>query len=367
MLIVRPTFFRQLLAAVTATTTVTAGHVGPMPFGATTQYHSQDEWGQYAYGYSGGPSAKHEQRTADGVTRGGYSYVDANGLVQSVSYVSDPVNGFRAAGTNLPVDKTAAAPVPAYYGAAPPVPVYYAAAPPVVHHAVPAAEPVVVVEAARHAPVSAVPYPVPAVLKTALTPADTSSLSPHPILLAGRKKRSVGPSVVHHAPGVATSYTNVVRHDPPAVKHYAPVVYAAAPAPVHVVYAAAPAPAPEPAAHVVYVAAPAPAPAPAPLVYAAAPAPAPAPAHVVYAAAPAPVPVVAHVAPSQYHAQDEHGQYTYGYADGESAKAETRYADGTTKGSYSYVDDRGAVQAVHYTAGADGFRAAGTNIPVHHV
>lgn len=342
-----------------------------MAFGATTQYHSQDEWGQYAYGYSGGPSAKHEQRTADGVTRGGYSYVDANGLVQSVSYVSDPVNGFRAAGTNLPVDKTAAAPVPVYYDAAPPVyydavppvvhhaapPVVHHAAPPVVHHAVPAAEPVVVVETARHAPVSAVPVPV--VVKTALTPAGTTSLSsPHPILLAGRKKRSVDASVVHHLPGVATSYTSVVRHDPPAVKHYAPVVYAAAPAPVHVVYAAAPAPEP---AHVVYVAAPAPAPAPAHVVYAAAPAPAPVP---VVAPAPAPVPVVA---PSQYHAQDEHGQYAYGYADGESAKAETRYADGTTKGSYSYVDDRGAVQAVHYTAGADGFRAAGTNIPVHHV
>ena len=37
----------------------------------TTQYHAQDELGQYSYGYSGGPSAKHETRTLDGVTRGG--------------------------------------------------------------------------------------------------------------------------------------------------------------------------------------------------------------------------------------------------------------------------------------------------------
>lgn len=37
----------------------------------TTQYHAQDELGQYTFGYSGGPSAKHETKTLDGVTRGG--------------------------------------------------------------------------------------------------------------------------------------------------------------------------------------------------------------------------------------------------------------------------------------------------------
>lgn len=37
----------------------------------STQYHAQDELGQYTYGYSGGPSAKHETKTLDGVTRGG--------------------------------------------------------------------------------------------------------------------------------------------------------------------------------------------------------------------------------------------------------------------------------------------------------
>lgn len=70
---------------------------------AHSQYHAQDELGQYSYGYTGGPSSKHEARTADGITRGGYSYIDSNGIVQSVSYVSDPVNGFRVAATNLPV------------------------------------------------------------------------------------------------------------------------------------------------------------------------------------------------------------------------------------------------------------------------
>ena len=412
-----------LLAAIAVA--CVAGHHEPNHLGfgpVSTQYHSQDEWGQYAYGYSGGPSAKHEQRTADGVTRGGYSYVDANGLVQSLSYVSDPVNGFRVAGTNLPADKnTAPQAVPVVQHAVPvvqhpvpvvqhPVPVVHdplPAAPVLVHEPVPALPTIV---DARHlvAPAPAVHYvgaaPVPAAvhyvaaehapvahpllkLSKPLTPAGTANLH-YPehaavYVAAKRKRRSAGPypypllaavpqhvvtvkhtefaapaqpAVVHHlpvpsayvvpAPVATTSYTNVVSHDAPApaATSYTNVVRHDAPAPVaHAVYAV-----PAPVAHAVY----------------AAPAPVP---HAVYAA-PAPVPhVVVAPAKSQYHAQDEHGQYTYGYTDGASAKTETRYADGMTKGSYSYVDDNGAVQAVHYTAGADGFRAVGTNIPVHHV
>jgi hypothetical protein len=41
------------------------------------------------------------------VTTGSYQYVDANGLLQTVNYIADPVNGFRVAGTNLPVGPTA--------------------------------------------------------------------------------------------------------------------------------------------------------------------------------------------------------------------------------------------------------------------
>lgn len=66
------------------------------------QYHSQDELGQYSYGYSSDTSSKAEVKTLDGVTRGGYSYVDPDGRVQQYQYVSDPVNGFRVSGTNLP-------------------------------------------------------------------------------------------------------------------------------------------------------------------------------------------------------------------------------------------------------------------------
>lgn len=327
-------------------------HLGPV----TTQYHSQDEWGQYAYGYSGGPSAKHEQRTADGVTSGGYSYVDANGLVQSVAYVSDPHNGFRATGTNFPVETATAPPAHAV---------------PVVHDVVPAPAPVpvglpTIVEARNYLPVHHF-APQPLVkLSTPLTPAGTTNLHypEHAVLLAARKKRSAG---LYPYP-LVSGYEAVPRHVV-TVKH---TEFAAPPAPVlhHVIapapYVAVHAPAPVATSYtnVVHHHQPAPVPAPEPVIaYAAAPVAVPAPVPHVY--------VEPHVAvlptKSQYHSQDEHGQYTYGYTDGASAKTETRYADGVTKGSYSYVDNHGDVQAVHYTAGADGFKAAGTNIPVHHV
>lgn len=67
-----------------------------------SQYHSQDSLGQYTYGYNGGSSAKIETKTLDGVTRGSYSYFDADGRLQTVEYTADPINGFRAAATNLP-------------------------------------------------------------------------------------------------------------------------------------------------------------------------------------------------------------------------------------------------------------------------
>ena len=71
----------------------------------------QDDLGQYNYGYSNPTSAKQEFKTADGITQGTYSYVDANGIVQTVNYVSDDVNGFRVAATNLPVGPAPAPPV----------------------------------------------------------------------------------------------------------------------------------------------------------------------------------------------------------------------------------------------------------------
>lgn len=69
----------------------------------SSQYHSQDTLGQYHYGYTDHLSSKAESRSLDGVTRGAYSYVDAEGKVQSAQYVADDVHGFRISATNLPV------------------------------------------------------------------------------------------------------------------------------------------------------------------------------------------------------------------------------------------------------------------------
>jgi len=105
------------------------------PGATSSQFHAQDELGSYSYGYAGGPSAKTESKTPDGVTRGSYSYIDANGIQQTVNYVSDPVNGFRVAATNLPVQPAAAvAAVPVAHAALPiahhvPVAIHPAGAP----------------------------------------------------------------------------------------------------------------------------------------------------------------------------------------------------------------------------------------------
>ncbi|ROT70717.1 hypothetical protein C7M84_010986 [Penaeus vannamei] len=87
-----------------------------------------------------------------------------------------------------------------------------------------------------------------------------------------------------------------------------------------------------------------------------------APAPITYNVAAAPlaynVAPFAPVAPiqSQYHAQDEIGQYSFGYAGGPSSRAESRDAFGVVRGSYNYVDSEGKVQTQHYVADALGFR-----------
>merc|ERR1712055_420821 len=76
-----------------------------------SQFHSQDEFGNNAYGYGNLHSAKHEVGNPLVGVSGGYTYVDANGELQTYSYVADGL-GFRVKGTNLPV-------APVYEGKAP--------------------------------------------------------------------------------------------------------------------------------------------------------------------------------------------------------------------------------------------------------
>merc|ERR1712061_670565 len=87
------------------------------------------------------------------------------------------------------------------------------------------------------------------------------------------------------------------------------------------------------------------------------------PTPVVQAAAPVVPVAVASPEPSQYHAQDDFGQYSVGY----SVKQEVKTADGVIRGAYSYVDSDGIVQTVNYIADGLGFRVGATNLPVHEV
>merc|ERR1712156_1399521 len=153
--------------APTYTAPVAAPAVAAAPAVTATQFHGQDELGNTQYGYSNINSAKHEVGNAHGV-QGTYSYVDANGIVQTTNYIADDL-GFRVSATNLPVAPgtpevvaPVAAPVvsvapttpvvapatytvpvaahtPVTYAAPAPVvaPVTYAAAAPIVTHAAP--------------------------------------------------------------------------------------------------------------------------------------------------------------------------------------------------------------------------------------
>ena len=59
-----------------------------------SQFQSQDEFGNLAYGYANINSAKQETGNTYGGVTGSYSYTDANGLVQTVNYIADGL-GFR--------------------------------------------------------------------------------------------------------------------------------------------------------------------------------------------------------------------------------------------------------------------------------
>lgn len=90
----------QLILFLAGISAATAA-IAPQP--VYTQFRSQDELGGYHFGYSGGPSSRAEQRDHNGVVRGAYTLVDANGLVQKYEYISDALGYRLLSGTNLPV------------------------------------------------------------------------------------------------------------------------------------------------------------------------------------------------------------------------------------------------------------------------
>lgn len=94
-----------IAAQAVATPAVVAPAV-PAPAIASSQFQQQDELGNLAYGYANVNSAKQESGNTYGGVTGSYSYVDANGVLQTTNYIADGL-GFRVQATNLPVAPTA--------------------------------------------------------------------------------------------------------------------------------------------------------------------------------------------------------------------------------------------------------------------
>ncbi|EFX70548.1 hypothetical protein DAPPUDRAFT_257007 [Daphnia pulex] len=70
------------------------------------------------------------------------------------------------------------------------------------------------------------------------------------------------------------------------------------------------------------------------------------------------------VSATQYHAQDELGQASFGYAHPGQAASNLRDGFGNQIGSYAYFNPEGEEVRVSYTADSRGFRVQSNNLPV---
>ncbi|XP_047483597.1 ion-translocating oxidoreductase complex subunit C-like isoform X2 [Penaeus chinensis] len=86
-----------------------------------------------------------------------------------------------------------------------------------------------------------------------------------------------------------------------------------------------------------------------------------APAPQVYAAV---APFVPTEYKTQYHSQDELGQFAFGHASPGQAHSATRDYTGAVRGSYTYIDAEGKEVVAHYIADAGGFRISSNALPV---
>ncbi|XP_031844762.1 cuticular protein 16 [Nomia melanderi] len=297
------------------------------PLGPLTplrQFHIQDGSGGYHYSFTGPHQAKSES-SLNGITRGGYSYIDANGILQTVTYTADDQNGFRVSASNLPQppknDLQAIQDTPEVaaakknhleelqksqlreqsnnyqsnilsYNILPP---YFSFS----HLGKGDEKNLAVREIAQttkspfllsrsEADKIEVPKPDPSLAKL-------STLSP-PLVPGNQRK----PEELHGNSlqiGKLVSLNGIQK------------------------------PAPLPASFVLPVL----------------------PYRLLHSAL--------------HHTQDSLGQYDYTYAGDSSAKTESRSLDGTTRGAYSYIDPNGVLQQVHYVADHNGFRVVATNLP----
>ncbi|XP_034481216.1 uncharacterized protein LOC117786907 [Drosophila innubila] len=308
------------------------------------QYLTQDALGQYAYGYAEPHSSKQEIRSLDGTTRGTYSYRDATGKLQTVDYTAD-AEGFHVAATNLP---HAVKPQKFQPSAVESRSVNDVVAPATAEHPADSIE----VAAARQTHLAAHEE---ARLRLAPTQQHQQSSQSHPDVELPRPvadTAEVAAAKSIHLKRVASEKLRNELLSVPAVSAVPVARSSHVIVPVPAVYGYT-VPRYYSSRYIYYqnqvmmqflqlcllmV----------PLVHATA--------LLDYGAPPSADTV------SQYHSQDEHGQYAYGYTAPLYSKHETRTADGVTHGSYSYVDATGQKQTVDYKADVDGFRVTASSL-----
>ncbi|KAF5301950.1 hypothetical protein FQR65_LT08686 [Abscondita terminalis] len=318
-------------------------------------YHGQDIFGQYAYGYITPTSSKSESKTVDGVTHGGYSYLDSNGIIQTVKYVADPLHGFRVLATNLPQDSPDVARAKAEHllqfqatqAERESIAAQVVTSPGVVSVVAPVQDLPEVAQAkaqhlaqfqatqAEHAAISAhiasAPVVVPAVAPVQDLPEVALAKAQHLAQFNAIQAENAVIATTHlTAPATVPVVPAPVQDLPEVIKARAEHLAEVEATKARDISIAA-----ERAAYVP---------------------------HVAYSY----VPAVALHAPvsSQYHTQDAIGQYSYGYVSPLSSKSELKTADGITRGGYSYIDANGIVQTINYVSDpVHGFRVAGTNLP----
>ncbi|XP_024889109.1 uncharacterized protein LOC112465671 isoform X3 [Temnothorax curvispinosus] len=306
------------------------------------QYHIQDGSGSYQYSFTGPHHAKAET-TLNGVTQGGYSYIDANGILQTVSYTADDKNGFRVSASNLPqppkdeqqtvhdTPEVAAAKrnhleelqkshqanwqdqnllsykiVPSYFSFAQIQP-----------------------DGASKAELNLKTREIEGTTNPFLLPRSEAERinvpKPDPSL-SKVSPTSSGPTTTIAASSLAPSTSlreNTLLKDDERTTSYQNALHSGRVMPLASIQKRLALPAP-------YV-----------------------------------LPVVPYrfLHSSLHHTQDSLGQYDYSYTGDSSAKTESRSLDGTTRGAYSYIDPNGILQQVHYIADHNGFRVLATNLP----
>jgi len=77
-------------------------HYAPHVTGPANQHHSQDEIGQFRYGYTNPDSYKEEAGAADGTVHGQYGWISPEGDRIHISYTAGH-HGFQSTGAHIPL------------------------------------------------------------------------------------------------------------------------------------------------------------------------------------------------------------------------------------------------------------------------